>query len=102
MKQYKRDTALTGILLIMILSSFALYHTEQDGKRLYERNCAPCHGDNGTKAAFGAKNLQVSILNDSALLVQIRNGKRIMPAFRKRFSQQEITAVMQYVKLLRK
>lgn len=71
------------------------------GKTLFGHNCSRCHGNDGTKGFFGAKNLQISRLSDSAITVQILNGKKFMPSFRKRLSQDEIQSLTQYVKTLR-
>lgn len=71
------------------------------GKALFGHNCSRCHGNDGTKGFFGAKNLQISRLSDSAITVQILNGKKFMPSFRKRLSPDEIQSLTQYVKTLR-
>jgi cytochrome c6 len=71
------------------------------GKYLYEKNCMPCHGANGAAGRLGAKNLQKSMLDDAAIMERITKGKRIMPSFGKRLSQDEIGQVVAYIKSLR-
>jgi mono/diheme cytochrome c family protein len=71
------------------------------GKNLYEKNCAPCHGADGAAGRFGAKNLQKSMLADAAITERITKGKRIMPSFGKRLTQDEIGQVAAYIKTLR-
>lgn len=76
--------------------------SSDEGKQLYEHHCARCHGNDGTRGLFGAKNLQKSGLSDSSIIQQISNGKRIMPPFRKRISADQIYAISSYIKSLRK
>src|SRR5690349_2716077 len=77
------------------------YASASAGQKLYERHCARCHGKDGTKGSFGAKNLQQSILSDAALVQQIEKGKGFMPPFRKKLTANEISEVVLYIKTLR-
>jgi cytochrome c6 len=72
------------------------------GKEIFESKCVKCHGADGTKGKWGAKNLQVSKLSDSDMKTIITNGKRIMPAWGQRLSDDEMLFVIDYVKTLRK
>ncbi len=93
------------ILIPLFLLLFATgFSTGQpgDGKNLYEYHCSRCHGTDGTRGMFGAKNLQKSLLPDAAITIQIRNGKRIMPSFKKKFTPNQINEVSAYIKTLRK
>ena len=74
-----------------------------DGKKeLYEKNCKRCHGVDGTKHFFGAKNLQISTLDSINTTRIIENGSGIMPAFREKLQVEEIAKISSYVKRLRK
>lgn len=78
------------------------YHPGSDtGRILFESNCSRCHGADGTKGLFGAKNLRKSQLSDSAIIEQIRSGRRIMPPFKKRLRPEEIQQIAIYIKTLR-
>lgn len=93
------------ILIPLLLLLFATgFSTGQpgEGKGLYEHYCARCHGTDGARGMFGAKNLQKSLLPDTAIALQIRNGKRIMPSFKKKFTPDQINEVSAYIKTLRK
>ena len=99
------------IKLIILLSavsffSFTTFNPKREpgktGKEIFESNCAKCHGTDGTKGKWGAKNLQLSSLSDSELLIIITNGKRIMPAWNHNLTKNEIELVKDYVKTLRK
>jgi cytochrome c6 len=72
------------------------------GKEIFESKCAKCHGADGTKGKWGAKNLMVSKLSDSDMKAIIISGKRIMPAWGKRLTEDEMLSVIDYVKTLRK
>lgn len=72
------------------------------GKTLFEQNCAKCHGIDGTKGKFGAKNLQKSILTDEQYFRIIQKGKGIMPSWEKKLTAEHITDIVSYIKTLKK
>lgn len=95
-------------LFIFVSTSLAItgfkYRTEQPpgtGQELFKHHCIHCHGADGTKGFFGAKNLKKSILSDSAIALQIRKGKGFMPSFRKKVTPDEINQLVSFVKSLR-
>jgi mono/diheme cytochrome c family protein len=78
---------------------------------LYTKNCASCHGKDGRAKTFKAKLNHARNLTDAEwqgrvsderLFNSIMNGKGKMPAYAKKFSQQEIDALVTYVRGLRK
>jgi mono/diheme cytochrome c family protein len=86
---------------------------EPDGAALFEQHCIPCHGPDGrarTPAArkLGAKDLTESRLPDAEITQQIvagqrdKNGKERMPPFREKLTDPEVTALVGFVKSLRK
>lgn len=93
-------------LLFLILWATAANHPNAtgpgDGKIIFENECAKCHGLDGTKGRFGAKNLQKSKLTDAEYLKIVSNGKFIMPAWKKRLSGEQINQVINYIKELKK
>jgi len=88
-------------LLFLVVSGFNTGHTGE-GQALYEHHCARCHGTDGTRGMFGAKNLRKSLLSDTAITLQIMNGKRIMPPFKKKLTPNQIDELSAYIKTLRK
>jgi mono/diheme cytochrome c family protein len=91
-------------LLFIIMSAcvfMAFTKSTVDGKALFERNCARCHGANGAKGFFGAANLKKSVMTEEAIIERIENGKRFMPSFKKKFTPEEIKELAGYVKTLR-
>ena len=84
-----------------LLSSFTHSQTPE-GKAIYDKQCARCHGKEGTKGSFGAKNLQKSVMTDEAIAQLILNGKKVMPSFKTKLSSNDIKLVIDYVKAFRK
>jgi len=70
------------------------------GKKIFETNCVRCHGNDGTKGKWGAKNLKKTILTDTELQGIISNGKRVMPAWKNALTDKEIESVKEYIKIL--
>lgn len=99
----------TFLAIMMASSLFLLAATvtpskaiqKEGGKDLYSNHCAKCHGEDGTKGMFGAKNLTKSTLSDSLVQDKILKGKRFMPSFKKRLTMEEIQSIAAYVKTLR-
>ena len=100
----KKTVSLWALLLTILFSfsnGFAV-PKPADGKEVYERKCARCHGDDGTPKKRGVPNLKKSDLTDAQAIDIITNGEDKMPAFGKRLSAEEIKAVAMYVKGFRK
>ncbi len=83
-----------------ILSHFDT--TVSTGKLLFEKHCSKCHGLDGAKGRFGAKNLQKSILTDEQYLSIIQKGKGIMPSWKKKLTSGQISDIIIYIKTLKK
>jgi mono/diheme cytochrome c family protein len=105
-----KKTMMTRTLLLtltlftcMLLAGFRSNNnpSESSGQKLYEKHCMRCHGKDGTKGSFGAKNLRQSILPDVAIIQQIEKGKGFMPPFRKKLTVNEMAEIMLYIKSLR-
>ena len=92
------------LLLILMLLFYASAHSNGpgDGKKLFESKCARCHGKDGTKGLFGAKNLQKSKLTDVEYVKIITNGIAFMPSWKKRLSGEQIDQIIEYIKQLKK
>ena len=94
-----------AVTLSVIISSFTFVPAKEtsvaSGKEIFVNNCARCHGTDGTKGRWGAKNLKESNLPDAAVLNIIANGKRIMPSWKLYLTKEEIQSVKEYVKTLR-
>ncbi|PSL45430.1 mono/diheme cytochrome c family protein [Chitinophaga niastensis] len=91
------------VMLLVTGSSFKAISGQPPvtGDVLYRKTCRMCHGNDGTKGMFGAKNLQISKLETAAIVQQIREGKGNMPSFKNRFSGEELAVLADYVKSFR-
>ena len=80
------------------------------GKNLYARNCAGCHGAEGTGDGYkllgpDPANLTLPSTtkkSDAALLNTIHEGKPNMPSWKLRLSEQDSQAVLAYIRALAK
>ncbi len=82
-------------------SSAQNYVANLHGKALYNAQCLVCHGKNGAAGLSGAKNLQISKKTDAEITSIINTGKNTMPKMDGKFNEQEIKALVSYVKRLR-
>lgn len=85
------------------LSSDALAADMFNGKKLYGQYCAQCHGENGASVTPNTPEFRRGeglMQTDADLLRHIREGKRIMPAFRGLLSDQEILDIIAHLKTL--
>jgi len=82
-----------------------------DGDVLFSRNCASCHGKDGRAKTFKAKfnharNLAdprwQAAIADEHLYESILRGKDKMPAFGKKLSEDEVAALVTYVRMLKR
>ena len=78
---------------------------------LYSKNCASCHGQDGRSKTLKAKRNHARNLSDpewqervsdERIFNSIMNGKGKMPGYGKKISEQEIDALVSYVRALRK
>jgi mono/diheme cytochrome c family protein len=92
------------------LRSEAHFVTARSAAELYVKQCASCHGKDGrAKTLKGklkhARNLKDAQwqdkVSDERLFNSINNGKGKMPAYGKKLSQQEIEALVGYVRALK-
>ena len=72
------------------------------GRALFEKKCATCHGNDGTRGRWGAANLRLSKLDNNELLYTISNGRGFMPNWKKKLTAGQISSVIEYIKTLRK
>lgn len=91
-----------GLLIVSTCLAKAQNNTAENGKDIFEHKCQRCHGSDGTKGLFGAKNLQTSRLENMEIISIISKGRRGMPRWEKKLSPTEIESVATYIKTLRK
>ena len=72
-----------------------------DGKALFSTHCAACHGNDGKAGIAGASDLQASRLDSASIFQTIRNGRKNMPAYKERITENEIKRLTMYVAQLK-
>lgn len=73
----------------------------QRGEAVYTENCATCHQSNGQGQddyPALAGNAFVTAQDPTAIIQTVRNGRGAMPAFGDTLSNQEIAAVISYIR----
>lgn len=71
------------------------------GQALYNAQCAVCHGEKGEANLSGAKSLKASRLDNVQITAIINKGKNAMPKMKGKYSDQEMDALVSYIKDLR-
>lgn len=94
--------SLPGAALFLALTLFtAPASAAQDGARLYNRNCAACHGSQGTGGVGMPLALPdfLAVADDDFLRKTIRLGRpgRVMPAFRQ-LSDAQVDALIKHIR----
>jgi cytochrome c6 len=98
-----RRKLLLFIVLLLLIHSYASPAQEPaaDGRQLFRNKCVRCHGRDGTRGFLGAKNLQLSDRDDNSIYTIIREGRNVMPSWKKQLKPAEISLLVRYVKTLR-
>ncbi len=98
-----------GAIAILPLLLLALPHVasaQSDGQKLFDTNCAKCHGPDGTGntvvgKAVGAKDLgsaEAKKLTDAEVRTQIEQGKGNMPPFGGTLNKAQIDSLVPIVR----
>ena len=102
---------MTGAVTILALSMFAVLphaaaQSGNDAQKLYDTNCAKCHGPDGSGntqigKAVGAKDLrsaEAKKLTDAEIFKQIDEGKGNMPPFGGTLDKAQINSLIPIVR----
>lgn len=98
-------TCLVVLALLAAVATTASAADPDKGKRLYNRNCANCHGSNGMGTMPGLPDFsrgEALLQPDVRLKSAIEQGKGLMPAYRGLLTEQEILDVIAYLRTLRR
>jgi mono/diheme cytochrome c family protein len=98
-----------GAIALLPLFLFAFPHgaeAQSDGQKLYDTNCAKCHGPDGSGStavgkAVGAKDLrsaEAKKLTDAEIYTQIDQGKGNMPPFGGTLNKAQIDSLIPVVR----
>lgn len=116
MKNVLKLIAVFAFLFACVLSWLCFGNSEVSAQKsgaapLYKKNCASCHGNDGQSKSFRGKLVKAQNLTDSAwqadvsdehIFNAISNGRKKMPAFGKKLSEQEMNSLVAYVRGLKK
>ena len=102
-----------GAIALLPLFLFAFPHfaaAQADGQKLYDTNCAKCHGPDGSGStvvgkAVGAKDLrsaEAKKLTDAEIFTQIDQGKGNMPPFGGTLNKSQINSLVPIIRELSK
>ncbi len=91
------------ILILLVVANVAQASDINEGREIYQRHCAMCHGANGSASMAGApdfKRGQGLMQSDHALLKRIQSGKNACPAYRGILTEQQTFDVIAYIRIL--
>jgi mono/diheme cytochrome c family protein len=97
------------LVLVACLALASCAFAAADGAAVFKAKCAMCHGADGSASTgmgktMGLKPLsspEVQKMSDADLTTLVTNGKGKMPAYKGKLSDDEIGAVVKYVKTLK-
>jgi cytochrome c6 len=97
------------VVLIACLALASTAFAAADGAAIFKAKCAMCHGPNGDASSGMAKSMglkaltspEVQKMSDADLTALVTNGKGKMPASKGKLTDDEISAVVKYVKTLK-
>lgn len=70
-----------------------------EGEQLYQTSCASCHMPDGSGAAiFPALSGNANLADTALVLDRVLNGKGAMPAFGGQFDDQQVAAIVTYIR----
>src|SRR5437016_7067701 len=92
-------------------ASIAAAPVPVDVKPIYDSKCASCHGKDGRAKSLHAKHVHArdftdatwqASVSDERLFNSISNGKGKMPEFKKKLPEDQIDALVRYVRQFKK
>jgi cytochrome c6 len=92
--------ALFSLVIALALPPMAVADAAAD----YKAKCAMCHGPDGSKTTMGSKALgsaDVQSMSDADLTAAITNGKGKMPAYKGKLTDDQIQALVKYIRTLK-
>jgi cytochrome c6 len=98
-----------ALVLITCITLASTGLAAADGAATYKAKCAMCHGADGSASSGMGKSMglkplgspEVQKMSDADMTTIVSGGKGKMPAFKGKLSDEEITAVVKYVKTLK-
>lgn len=101
--------AATGLAAVMVVGFGAVESIDAadffKGRTIYDKECASCHGSDGTPVMPGTPNFvrgEGLRLTDSEMRRVIVDGKTLMPGYDRRLSRTDIQDVTAYIRTLQR
>jgi mono/diheme cytochrome c family protein len=99
-----------SVVFIVILALAATGLFAADGAAIYKAKCATCHGPDGTGLTSMGKAMKLRDLGtadvqkqtDKELFTLTADGKGKMPAYKGKLSDEEINALVTFMRTLKK
>ena len=91
------------IFILLVVANVTQASDINQGRDIYQRHCAMCHGVNGSAGMAGAadfKRGQGLMQSDRSLLERIQSGKNACPAYRGILTEQQTFDVIAYIRTL--
>ncbi len=100
----------TVFLVLIALALSSTYALAETGAEIYKAKCSPCHAASGAGDTMLGKNMRLRALgapdvqkqSDQELAAIISRGKNRMPAYDRKLSRDQIAAVVQYIRSLKR
>ncbi|MFM9845845.1 MAG: c-type cytochrome [Hyphomicrobiaceae bacterium] len=95
--------SLVGLTALLCLGSTAEGFDISNGRKLYEANCASCHGEKGKPTMVNVPDFtrgEGLARSDAQLIDSIKAGKGLMPGYDGMFSRDDIQDVLIYLRTL--
>lgn len=103
----KAMISMAAIVLAIAMTTPA--RAQDTPEALYKAKCAMCHGPDGAGSAVGKKmgvkdfkDPEIVKASDASLIKDTKEGKRKMPKFEGKLSDDQIKDVVQYIRTLQK
>ena len=95
------------MVLLVCQDRLVVAHETVDAEAIFKSRCTPCHGDKGKgKVELGTPDFSnpktLATLSNADVVDTITNGRKgtIMPAWKGKLSEEEISAIASYLRSL--
>ena len=91
------------VCLLMLAPIGAMAANNLSGHKIYQRQCAICHGQNGISSMASAPSFKRGeglFKPDFALLAHLQKGKNACPSFQGMLREKEMFDVIAYIRTL--
>jgi mono/diheme cytochrome c family protein len=106
---------LVSLIILSLIASIPAISNAATGEEVWMKNCKKCHGEDGKAATAMGKRFEIADYTDPAVQAKwsdedikeavingLKNesGKKVMLAFGKKLSEEEVDAVVLYLRSL--